>query len=106
MPEATQPGVARGKGIGFFRRFSSFPKEILVSPGGVILFTFALIMEIADWIPGGSFTWELIPEIIYMFFLKVIAGVSWIGMLIPFLIERIPGVSDVIPTWVIHLLGI
>ena len=86
--------------------FQKIPKEILFSPGGIILVFFALIMEIIDWIPIpvlDSLTWELALEIIFLIFLAIIAKVSFKSMIIPLIIERIPVVSDILPTWFIRM---
>lgn len=86
--------------------FQKIPQEILLSPGGIILIFFAVGMEIIDLIPGlgvDTMTWELALEVIFMILLSVIAQIPFQGMLIPFIIERIPGISDVLPSWLIRL---
>lgn len=81
------------------------PSNILFSPGGIILFLFALVMEGLDpLIPGGSLTLEIIPEVIFVVFLRVIAKVPFTASLIPFIIERLPVISDIVPTWFIRML--
>ncbi len=102
MPEevAQIKPIKRGK---WFRRI---PKEILLSPGGVILFFFALFMEIIDWIPIpllDSFIWELILEVVFCIFLAIVAKIPFKSMVIPIIIERIPVVSDILPTWFIRI---
>jgi len=67
---------------------------------------FALIMEAIDWIPVpglDSLTWELAIELIFIVFLVIIAKLPWQSLAIPFIIERIPGVSDIVPTWFIRM---
>lgn len=93
-------------GIGRF--FQKVPSDILLSPGGIVLLFFALIMEILDIvIPDGvglTYTLELIPEVIFMVLLKIIAGVSFLSMIIPLVIEKIPIVSDIVPSFFIKML--
>ena len=84
--------------------FSKIPKGFLFSPGGVILVFFAIFMEISDiFIPGGALTIEIIPELFFMFLLTLIAKVPLKSSVIPLLIERIPIISDILPTWLIRL---
>lgn len=89
------------------KRVGKVPKDMLFTPGGLILVFFAIGMEILDLIIPmsgiDSLFIELIPEIIFCFFLKVIAGFSFSGMIIPLLIERIPLISDIVPTWLFRL---
>jgi len=86
--------------------FQKIPTDVLLSPGGMILIFFALIMEIVDLIPLPVVDqlWELPFEIIFIVLLAIIAKVPLKTSLIPFLIERIPIISDVLPTWVIRML--
>jgi hypothetical protein len=105
--EKTKPAertkAKTGKKGGFFQKI---PKDILLSPGGMILMFFALLMEIIDFfIP-----WPLIEEtvmlplnIIFCVLLAVIAKVSVKSMVIPFLIERVPILSSILPTFLIRL---
>ena len=86
--------------------FRRIPKEILLSPGGIVLIFVALIMEIIDWIPLPGLdclTWEMILEIIFCGFLAIIAKLPFQSMIIPFIIERLPVVSDILPTWLIRM---
>ena len=86
--------------------FRKIPKDLLLSPGGMVLIFLAIIMEIIDWIPIpglDSLTWELVLEIIFCGFLAIIAKLPFQSMIIPFIIERLPVVSDILPTWFIRL---
>jgi len=84
------------------RFFQKIPPEKAFSPGGVILMFFAAAMEVLDVvIPGGSFTIELIPEIIFALLAKIVLGLPFLSQIIPFVIERIPIISDISPTWVL-----
>ncbi len=85
--------------------FQKIPSEILLSPGGVFLVIFALIMEIIDIIPVPFVDqlWEIPMEIIFMILLVAIAKVPLKSLIIPFLIERIPIVSDIVPSWLIRM---
>ncbi len=80
------------------------PKDLLLTPGGVVLLSFAFLMELLDLIPGGALIWEWIPEIFFMFLLSAIAKIPLQGMVIPFIIERIPVVSDVVPSWLLRMI--
>jgi len=84
--------------------FKKIPTNIILSPIGMVLVCLALIMEITDILPGGALTFEMIPEIIFVFLLWKFAKVPLKASIIPFVIERIPGISDVLPTWIIRLL--
>ena len=84
--------------------FQKIPPEVLFSPGGIILIIFAFMMEALDpLIPGGSLTVEMIPEILFMILLRIVAKVPLKSMIIPFGIERIPVISDIVPTWLIRM---
>lgn len=86
------------------RWFKKIPADVLLSPGGVVLLFFALIMEILDlFIPFGALTIEIIPEIIFIILLAIIAKVPVKNSIIPLLVERIPFLSDILPTWLIRL---
>jgi len=87
--------------------FQKIPADVLLSPGGMILIFFALIMEIIDWIPLPFIDQviELPLEIIFIVFLVLITKTSFKSLLIPFIIERIPVISDVLPTWLIRMLA-
>jgi len=84
--------------------FRKIPKEFLFSPGGMILIFLAIFFEILDiLIPMGSLTFEIIFDLIFACFLVVIARVPVQSTVIPFLIERIPLISSILPTWLIRL---
>lgn len=110
MPEETLPSQETAKekpapkGGKWFRRV---PKEILFSPGGIILIFFAAILEIIDLlIPASladSLIIELILEIPFMIMLSFIAKIPFQSLIVPFLIERLPIISDILPTWLIRM---
>ena len=85
--------------------FHKIPSDILLSPGGIILIVFALVIEIIDIIPIPFIDqlWEIPLEIIFIALLIIIAKVPLKSCLIPFLIERIPIVNDILPTWLIRM---
>ncbi len=85
--------------------FQKIPSDVLLSPSGMVLIFFALIMEIIDVIPIPFIDqlWELPLEIIFIILLIIIAKVPIKSCLIPFIIERIPVISDILPTWVIRM---
>jgi len=87
--------------------FKKIPADIILSPGGMVLIFFALFMEILDLIPIPFIDqiWELPLEIIFIILLGVIAKVPLKTSLIPFLIERIPIINDILPTWIIRMLA-
>jgi len=102
-PEEKEPvkAVVPKKKGGWFQKI---PPEILLTPGGVILIFFALIIEIVDWIPlpVADQLWELPLEIGFIVLLVIIVkDISWKALVIPFVVERIPGISDIVPTWLI-----
>jgi len=71
------------------KRLKKIPPGFLFSPGGLI--------------PGGSLTFEIIPEIIFIILLRVITKMPLKNMLFPLILERIPMLSDIIPSWLIRL---
>ncbi len=94
------------KGIRLKKKwFSKIPTDVLLSPGGMVLIFFALLMETLDLIPIPFVDqlWELPLELIFIFLLIKIAKVPLKTAIIPFLIERIPIISDILPTWVIRM---
>jgi len=86
--------------------FKKIPTDVILSPAGMILIFYAIIMEIVDLIPLPFVDqlWELPFEIIFVILLVVLAKVPIKTSIIPLLIERIPIVSDILPTWVIRML--
>jgi hypothetical protein len=101
-PETNVPGGKKTPG----KWFRKIPRDVIFSPGGAVLIFFAIIMELIDLIPLeviDAFTWELILEIIFLVLLALIAKIPFQTMIIPIVIERIPIISDILPTWVIKL---
>lgn len=98
-PQQKAGGKKMGKWLG------KIPKDILISPGGVVLVLLALLIEIVDLIPLPLIDQiiEIPLEIIFIVFFKVITKLPWQNLLIPTLIERIPGINDVLPTWFLRL---
>jgi len=85
--------------------FKKIPRDVLLSPGGIVLIFIALIIEIIDLIPL-PFLDQLIElplELVFIVLLLTIAKVPFKSLIIPFIIERIPLVSDLLPTWLIRL---
>ncbi len=98
--DKAQKGKAKKKG----RFFNRIPKDFLISPPGVVLVVIAIVFEIVDlFIPGGSLTLEIIPDVIFAVLLSIFAKVPLTSSIIPFVIERIPVISDILPTWVIRM---
>jgi hypothetical protein len=85
--------------------FQKIPRDVLMSPGGVILVMLAFLIEIGDLIPIPIFDqlWELPLEIVFMVLLVVIAKPPLKTLIIPFIIERIPILSDIIPSWLLKM---
>jgi hypothetical protein len=104
MAEETQTIKVPAQKSGWF---SKIPGEIIFSPGGIILIFFAAIIEVMDLIPIPFVDqiWELPLEIIFIIFLIAIAKPPIKSLIIPFLIERIPIINDILPTWLIRLIG-
>lgn len=84
--------------------FQKVPKDILASPGGMILISLAGIIEMIDWIPIPLLDQiiEIPLEIIFLMFFYTIFKPpirEFIkSLIVPVLIERIPGASDISPT--------
>jgi hypothetical protein len=102
MPSAPQK-IKNPKKGGWFQKI---PSDVLFSPGGIILIFFAIATEAIDAIipiPIVSQLWNLPLEIIFIVLLVLIAKVSIKSLIIPFLVERIPVISNILPTWVIRM---
>lgn len=86
--------------------FQKIPKDVLLSPAGVVLVFFAIIIEIIDLIPIPVLDqiWELPLEILFIFCLTILAKVPLKASIIPFIIERIPLINDILPTWLIRMI--
>ncbi|HUV81132.1 MAG TPA: hypothetical protein VMW21_01255 [Patescibacteria group bacterium] len=100
--EAVKPAVPKKKG-GWFQKI---PRDILLSPGGMILLFLALLIEIIDLIipfPLVEQIIELPLEILFIVLFLSITKVSFKSCAIPFLIERIPLISDILPTWLLRM---
>lgn len=87
--------------------FGKIPKEMILSPGGIILLLTAILIEVVDFLippTGVDVLIELIPEIIFAVMLTVIAGVPLVSQIVPILIERVPFVSDIVPTFLFYFI--
>ena len=85
--------------------FEKVPKDILTLPGGMVLVFLALVIEAIDWIPL-PFLDQIIEiplEIIFLIFFIVIVRPSFKSLIIPFFIERLPVISDILPTWLLKI---
>ncbi len=88
---------------GWIRRIS---KDLLISPSGVILISLAFLIEMLDLIPlpGIDQIIELPLEVFFLFLLAKTANYPLKTMIIPFIIERIPVINDILPTWLFLML--
>jgi len=105
LPQSTPPPqLTAGKKQS--KWFKKIPPEVLGSPGGMILLLMAGVMEIIDLIPVPFIDnlWELPLEIIFMVLLATVAKLPLQSMVIPFIVERIPIINDIIPTWLLRVL--
>jgi len=85
--------------------FQKIPGDVLVSPTGIILVLLAVLIEIGDWIPIPLLdqVWEIPFEIAFVAILVLAAKVPIKSLIIPFIIERIPLISDILPTWFLKM---
>lgn len=98
---------------GFFQRI---PKETLLTPAGMVGVMLACFLEVSDWIldyfhilyPG---KWEslVMPiktffDLIFGFSLSLMTRTSVKSNILPFLVERIPFISTILPTWVLRII--
>lgn len=108
MAQEAEQQVPAAKRAKTRKWFGKVPFDMVLSPGGVILLFCALLLEITDLIlppsVADSILIELIPEIGFAFMLKFIAGVPFSAQIIPIIIERIPFVSDFLPTFLGYFL--
>jgi len=87
------------------RLFKKIPKEVLMSPSGAILIISALFIEAIGFIPIPVIDqlWEIPLDILFIILLKILGQVPFTSAIIPFIIERIPIVSDIVPSFLIRL---
>jgi len=100
--ETAKPAVPKKKG-GWFQKI---PRDVLLSPGGMVLIFLALLIEIIDLIiplPLVEQIIELPLEILFIVLFLSITKTSVKSLIIPFLIERIPIISDILPTWLLRM---
>ena len=98
--EALKEKIKKKKG-GWFQKI---PTDVLLSPGGIILIFFALIMELLDLIPA-FFIVELLLEVGFIVMLKLIVkDMSLKAMVISFGIERLDFLG-ILPTWALKMFG-
>lgn len=87
--------------------FQKIPAHVLLSPAGIILAMFALVIETIDLIPLPIIDqlWELPLEIAFIiFFLLLVKDASFKSLIVPFVLERIPVLSDILPTWFLKII--
>jgi hypothetical protein len=98
--------MAEEKQSGFGGKFfAKIPKEKLLSPAGMVLFILAALIEGLDLVlPGGSVTIEIIPDLLMAVLMYFLLDVPLESTILPFLIERIPFISDILPTWILKML--
>lgn len=102
MAETTTVAIPKKK-KGWFQKI---PTNVLLSPGGMVLILLATIMELVDLIPIPFIDqlWEIPFEILFIvFFLAIVKDVSFKSLIIPIIVERIPGISDIVPSFVIRM---
>ncbi len=83
------------------------PPDFLISPGGIILIILAVLIEILDLIPLPVIDqiFEIPLEIVFLTMLVLIAKVPLKPLIVPFIIERIPMINDIVPTWFIFMIN-
>lgn len=87
------------------KRFDKIPPEILFSPGGMILLMIAFMIEAIDFvIPGGGLSWKIILDIFFLVPFVLIVRPSFRSLILPFILERVPIIADIIPTWVLKMI--
>jgi len=104
MPDDTAVIAIPKKKKGWFQKI---PTHVLLSPAGMVLAMFALTIEIIDLIPIPFIDqlWELPLEIAFIvFFLLLVKDASFKSLVIPFILERIPILSDILPTWFLKII--
>lgn len=95
--------------------FAKIPKEALLGPAGIFCVPLAILLEILDWIfdffhmiyPG---SWETIAgpvktflDLSYGIFSAHTLQIPLLSNVWPFLIERVPFLSTILPTWVLRI---
>jgi hypothetical protein len=85
--------------------FKKIPTEVLFSPAGMVLIFMAAVIEIIDLIPIPVIDqlWEIPLEIIFSIFLIILAKVPLSYILLPAIIERIPIINDIVPSYLLRL---
>ncbi|MDI6603000.1 MAG: hypothetical protein QME57_02665 [Patescibacteria group bacterium] len=86
--------------------FERVPRDILFSPGGMVLTLLALIIEGMDWLPIPPVLDQILEiplEInFYILFIQIVKP-SIKSLIIPFGLERIAGLSDILPTLLLKM---
>jgi len=89
--------------------FSKVPTKVLLSPTGFILIFFAILTEVVDFLlpfPVLDNFIELPMETAFITLAVILVKeITLKSMLIPFLLERIPILNDILPTFVIRLIA-
>ena len=87
--------------------FQKIPTNVLLSPGGFVLIIFAGTIELIDLIPLPIIDqlWELPLEVLFIvFFMIIVPNASFKSLVIPIIIERIPLLNDILPTFFIKMI--
>jgi hypothetical protein len=82
------------------------PREILSLPRGMTLILLAGTIEALDWLPIPLILDQILElplEIIFIILFIMILKPSFKSLILPFGIERIPGLSDILPTWLLKM---
>ena len=107
MSEEQAVEIKTPKKKGSRKWFGKIPKDMILSPGGMVLLFAAIIIEVVDLLippTGIDLLIELIPELIFAVLLTTIAGVPFTAQIIPILIEKIPIISDIVPTFLFYFI--
>jgi hypothetical protein len=103
-PIAAVAAARAAKKGGWFQRV---PREILTTPGGMILILLAVTIEIVDWLPLPPIFDQILEiplEVIFLILFIRIVKHSFKSLILPFIIERIPGISEISFTWLFKML--
>jgi hypothetical protein len=100
------------------RFFQKIPKTKLLTPGGMIVLFLALTLDFLDYLLDliGFLVWrglhyeiinwplKLFLDLLFGVFSSMLLGVSILNSVLPFLIEQIPVIGTLMPSWVINII--
>jgi hypothetical protein len=96
---AAKPAAKAKKGA-----FSKIPTEVLLSPAGLVLAFLAIFIEVIQYlfpVPILDWLWMIPLQLLFATLLVILGGVSIKSLILPFVVNIIPVIGEILPTWII-----